>query len=342
MDFTGQQAKRQKLANQDVDVGADVTFGSVTFVPDDWKVETTPNALSFDPLNDIAYYTLGGQGFSQKSRSVNAIGGVGLLTYKSRGARSAPTAVLNNDRIIENSSLAHDGTSYGTCTQMFHEVTENWTPSAHGGQIRFLTVDNGTTALTDKLIIGEETTSAVPVNAPEVKCDTISNDVDVEFNINGSVVETIGTTGLVRSHGQVYVAVQTANVTTITVAGTYVDINVGTATADQLNDFVLSGANALQYTGSLSKKMVMSFNMALSNNNAGNVSVKCAVFKNGTIIPQSEFYDAVGSTLHYPDTLSNTFIEDVATNDVFQVRIANNDDIDNLIAESYHLCIRQV
>ncbi len=80
-------------------------------------------------------------------------GGSGPVFFgrKARGTRDTPLAVLAGDTLTGFRAYSYDGSNFTESGQssvaFLMEAAENHSPSARGGQIRFFTVENGTTSL---------------------------------------------------------------------------------------------------------------------------------------------------------------------------------------------------
>jgi hypothetical protein len=83
----------------------------------------------------------------------SGLGGNIMLINKARGNELTPNAINNLDRVEERYHRGHDGSGYGPAVLTISEATEDWATGAHGGAYEINTVDNGTTALKQKIYI---------------------------------------------------------------------------------------------------------------------------------------------------------------------------------------------
>ena len=81
-------------------------------------------------------------GFSRHSDDDD---GTGLFFVKSRGTYAVPTAILSGDDIGSMTWLGYGATGYAGGAIINVEATENWTDAATGAQMKFSTIETGTT-----------------------------------------------------------------------------------------------------------------------------------------------------------------------------------------------------
>ena len=79
-----------------------------------------------------------------------------LIGRKARGTGAAPTAVLNNDGLLDLSANGYGTTGFGASNAAIISMraSENWTDTAHGTVINFSTTANGTTTPSTRMTIG--------------------------------------------------------------------------------------------------------------------------------------------------------------------------------------------
>src|SRR5207244_984926 len=75
----------------------------------------------------------------------NSIGGR-IVARKARGTLAAPLATASGDNEGLLIFQGYDGTSFNDGASVESKATENWTAAAHGSNLYFTTVPNGTTA----------------------------------------------------------------------------------------------------------------------------------------------------------------------------------------------------
>jgi hypothetical protein len=98
--------------------------------------------------------------------SANTAFGSRFAFYKSRGSATAPTAIINNDVIGSMQNFGYDGTAFVNAGAVNWDATEAWTPSAHGTRIRFTTVSNGSTTLSERMRIDQNGNVGIGTAAP--------------------------------------------------------------------------------------------------------------------------------------------------------------------------------
>ena len=133
-----------QFTDQALNTYNDVTFNQVntTKIGESLTVSNTPESKD----------AIGGP-FNARWRYVNDNRGVGAVHYRSRGTQAIPTALLANDVIATYVYAGHDGTTFNQTATTTSYATEDITPVARGGSLVFNTVDNGTTAPTNKLTL---------------------------------------------------------------------------------------------------------------------------------------------------------------------------------------------
>ncbi len=87
--------------------------------------------------------------------SANAFG-PNLIGKKARGTPGAPTAVLNNDALLDLSANGYGATGFAgvNSASISMRASENWTNTAQGSIMNFSTTANGTNAPTTRMTIG--------------------------------------------------------------------------------------------------------------------------------------------------------------------------------------------
>ena len=82
--------------------------------------------------------------------------GPNLIGKKARGTPGAPTAVLNNDALLDLSANGYGATGFAgvNSASISMRASENWTNTAQGSIMNFSTTANGTTAPTTRMTIG--------------------------------------------------------------------------------------------------------------------------------------------------------------------------------------------
>ena len=103
------------------------------------------NAISGSGTTNVNVTTYSANGF-----------GPNLIGKKARGTPGAPTAVLNNDALLDLSANGYGATGFAgvNSASISMRASENWTNTAQGSIMNFSTTANGTNAPTTRMTIG--------------------------------------------------------------------------------------------------------------------------------------------------------------------------------------------
>jgi endosialidase-like protein len=107
----------------------------------------------------------------------SAPGGSFLLGRKARGTAAAPTAAQNGDGLLSLSGRGYGTTSFGITggATIGIRATENYTDTAQGASIQFLTAQNGTTALLTRMSINHDGFVGIGTPQPNGMLDIVRN-----------------------------------------------------------------------------------------------------------------------------------------------------------------------
>ncbi len=185
---------------------------------------------------------------------------------KARGTPGTPAAVINGDQLANITARGHDGTAFSTASGAIRmTATQNWTNSAQGTNMTFLTTPNGGTAaasLTERMRIdsngnvGIRTTT--PNNSLHVFTSGAATGVLVQSDTNMSALSFrdsgTGTNPQVVSHGNdLYLQTAGSERMRVTQAGR---VGINTAAPDGLLH-VEGGGNAWPATSGTSQTGLM-------------------------------------------------------------------------------------
>lgn len=139
-------------------------------------------------------------------------GNVTLALSRTRGTSSSPTAVSSGDKLGELTFLGHDGTSYNESAMIQALATENHGVSMAGGELRFRTTLNGTTASNDRMIITNDGKVGIGTLSPDEKLHVVHNQDIHKKTIYGVASQmttssdyyNIGVTGFATSDANAY------------------------------------------------------------------------------------------------------------------------------------------
>jgi len=117
-----------------------------------------------------------------------------LLGRQSNGTRLAPTATTSGRVMLQLGATGHDGTDFATTARAsIHLIaSEDWTPTAQGTNIRFLTTANGTVTTSTRLFIRDDGNVGIGTTAPLDKLD-VNGDIRVGTGTTGCVKDSDGT-----------------------------------------------------------------------------------------------------------------------------------------------------
>ena len=117
-----------------------------------------------------------------------------ILGRSSNGTRAAPTATPSGRPLLQLGATGHDGTDFATTARASIQLiaSENWTPTAQGTNIRFLTTANGTTTTSTRMLIADDGNIGIGTTAPLDKLD-VNGDIRVGTGTTGCVKDSDGT-----------------------------------------------------------------------------------------------------------------------------------------------------
>ena len=145
--------------DQDLNTNSDVEFNATTYA--DWTLKAAASQLQFTSNVNVGKYTFD-QGSMLSFRSDNTSAGFANIYYKSRGALTAPTAVLDNDGLSVLASYGFDGGVFNLGSEIITKCTQDWNGTDNGTQIEFKTVDNDTVGPVQKIKLGIDGLSVGP------------------------------------------------------------------------------------------------------------------------------------------------------------------------------------
>ncbi len=195
------------VMNTDLKLDTNDISGVGRLTTDDISVNTAINVGPSDPN----FGTVIGDRYQSIIHSEDIAGGAGLRPLRSRGTRSVPTAVQAGDDIMELDYRAHDGVAYYQGAAIQVDANENWDAANHGTIIRLRATDNGSTAVSTKMIIGGDITiynSDLKLNANDISGVGILSGSDlVATSTISSVRCNIANSGFVNKWGLQTVAI---------------------------------------------------------------------------------------------------------------------------------------
>ena len=121
------------------------TVGIGTTSPSTTANLEVSNAVSGSGTTNVNVTTYSANGF-----------GPNLIGKKARGTPGAPTAVLNNDALLDLSANGYGATGFASLNSasISMRASENWTNTAQGSIMNFSTTANGSAAPTTRMTIG--------------------------------------------------------------------------------------------------------------------------------------------------------------------------------------------
>ncbi len=161
--YTNANSEKMRIhSNGFVGIGATSPAGPLEVVSDN---------LNNDPI----YATIYGSGQS-------------IVSRRARGSASAPTAVLDGDRLMGLDGQGHDGSAFTPArAQMTMVAAENFTPTAQGSYIRFYTTAVGTTSTSERMRINNLGNVGIGTTAPSAKLHVYNTDTSISDDEKASV-----------------------------------------------------------------------------------------------------------------------------------------------------------
>ncbi len=108
-----------------------------------------------------------------------------LWFRRARGTETVPLALQANDEIGFVKFRGYDGTTFSTNdqTEMGALATENWSTTANGGCLKFMTTLNGTTAGVERMRIDHTGNVGIGTSTPAVNLEVWANDFQTAVSI---------------------------------------------------------------------------------------------------------------------------------------------------------------
>jgi len=98
----------------------------------------------------------GGNVITQMTRYISSTGGPVVVGRKTRGTRSAPTAVVSGDLLYGFRGLGYDGSAFAGALQgsaLLFRAAENWNGTSYGTEMAFQVTKNTTTTLVEVMLL---------------------------------------------------------------------------------------------------------------------------------------------------------------------------------------------
>ena len=114
-------------------------------------------AFNSDTSNDYRFQIWGGDSNSSTLTNHSFGGNSRLFFIRSNGTRSSETAVLSGDSLGVISAFGHNGTDASSDggSEIHFDASEDWTATARGAKIQFITTENGTLVEKNRLTIAD-------------------------------------------------------------------------------------------------------------------------------------------------------------------------------------------
>lgn len=95
-----------------------------------------------------------------------------ILGKRHNGTLTTPTAVVGDDDLLSLQGVGYNGTAFtGVRAAVRLEATQNWTSTNNGSRIKFLNTPNGSTTLTERMIINQNGNVGIGVSTPGYKLE---------------------------------------------------------------------------------------------------------------------------------------------------------------------------
>jgi hypothetical protein len=116
-----------------------------------------------------------------------------LQLRRAKGSRAAPTPVLLFDHLGTVNAGGYTGAGFSPGqVAIFFEATENWSASATGARMRFLTTPNGSGVLSSRMVIDHDGQVGIGTTLP-LNMLHVAGDIRVGTGTAGCVVDADGT-----------------------------------------------------------------------------------------------------------------------------------------------------
>ena len=97
-----------------------------------------------------------------------------ILGKRHNGTAAAPTNVSADDDLLSLQAAGYGGTSFtGVRATIRLEATQNWTTNNNGTRIKFLNTPNGSTNLTERMVINQNGNVGIGVSLPDYKLEIL-------------------------------------------------------------------------------------------------------------------------------------------------------------------------
>jgi Chaperone of endosialidase len=126
------------------------------------------------------------QGTSNGNLAVSTFGntnfGSAFFGRKARGTTAAPTAVLSGDLLATFGGRGHTGTAFsGDAGSIRVIATENWTDSARGTRLGFVTTPNGTNTPLVRMFLDPNGRLGMGTNSPSSVVEVVRDGEEADF-----------------------------------------------------------------------------------------------------------------------------------------------------------------
>jgi hypothetical protein len=99
-----------------------------------------------------------------------------VLGKRHNGTLTTPTAVVDGDDLLSLQAAGHTGSAFtGVRSSIRFEATQNWTTTNNGSRIKFLNTPNGSTNLTERMVINQNGNVGIGVSTPTYKLELLQD-----------------------------------------------------------------------------------------------------------------------------------------------------------------------
>jgi hypothetical protein len=281
-------------------------------------------------------------------------GGNGYACIKTRGTLASPTAVLNNDVMLNIRMLGHDGTSNGIGAEIRTFADENWSVGNHGTRIEFRAqgIGEAKSEADVRNINNSNITNCFNLNTEEI--DVVSLQVGGASNPNRYLFPTDkgapnstfrfdasqGVEFVQNAYSETYFF-DNASITSQSPTDTY--IAVAGARTSGLNSLFTPGGTLITYTGTKTRTFKACINVSWIAGSNSNEVYKLALFKNGVLVNSSQIASMLdNATSGFPRNATSECLVQLSQNDTLEARVKNTQSTQSVVVKDMNMNVVEI